>query len=80
MVLDLVSVLWDQVVIPQLGQKYARAFHTRHFDFVTAEKLQQVFILQRIDRVHRQLFCRKQKENTPLKRPMEIPHANQKFT
>lgn len=73
MVLYLIHVLWDQVVIPQLGQKYARVFHTRHLGFVTVEKLQQVCIFQGINRVHGQMFWGKHKLNRPLKRPVEDP-------
>lgn len=61
-VLYLVPVLWDQVVISQLVQKYAGVFHARHLVFVTVEKLQQVFIFQKINRVHRQIFW----ENKPV--------------
>lgn len=79
MVLYLIHVLWDQVVIPQLGQKYARLFHTRQIGFVTVEKLQQVCIFHGINRVHGQIFWRKDKLNRPLKRLVEIPHARETF-
>lgn len=49
-------------MISQLVQKYAGVFHARHLVFVTVEKLQQVFIFRKINRVHRQIFW----ENKPV--------------
>lgn len=75
----LVSVVRQQVVIPQLKQKRARVLHARHFGFVAAENPSQLFIFQVIRRhwerlVHANIV---DKNKPKKKRVIEIPHENQ---
>lgn len=49
----LVSVLRDQVVIPELAEEGVRVLHAGHFCFLTVEKLQQLRRLQEVQRIHR---------------------------
>lgn len=51
-VAHLVSVLRDQVVIPELAEERVRLLHARHFGFMTAEKPQEFVVLQPVHRVH----------------------------
>lgn len=48
----LVSVLWYQVVVPELAQEGVRVLHAGHLCFVTVEKPQQFFVFQEVQRVH----------------------------